>query len=176
MASPADVDAVFTRHAEPGGKRMRSVKLGNALRDLHLAPSIAQLKGWADSFAESGDAGASPTERDHLHSSTIISRDAFHAIAQQAYVPLLAQREDFVSCLRMFDRFGDGRIDAGELRRALQHEGEAMSEDEVNAAFKMLFPAMEPRAPGGGDGAGGPTVATAAAAHRSRRRCCGRIS
>jgi len=133
----AAVDAVLEELGGAGGVLPTSL-LGRALRRLSLAPSLGQLRQWADDYASGagapGSAGA--------HASSTISRTALHSIAQECYVAPTAQRADFLACLRMFDRYGDGRVRVAELRAALQHDGEPMPVAEIDAAMALLAPAV----------------------------------
>jgi hypothetical protein len=133
----AAVDAVLAELGGAGGVLATSL-LGRALRRLSLAPSLGQLRQWADDYASGagapGSAGA--------HASSTISRTALHSIAQECYVAPTDQRADFLACLRMFDRYGDGRVRVAELRAALQHDGEPMPVAEIDAAMALLAPSV----------------------------------
>ena len=129
----AAVDAVLAELVDTDGA-LPTPLLGRALRRLRLAPSLGQLQQWADEYA------TPPSTHDH--SKTHISRAAFHSIAHESYVSPTDQREDFIACMRMFDRYGDGRVRVAELRAALQHDGEPMPEAEIDAAMALLAPAV----------------------------------
>jgi len=115
----AEAEEVFMLFDTRGDRMIEVHQVGDVLRALGQNPTESEVKRLVQSTCQKKSEGR-------------VTFDVFLPMMQAVTSkPCSDTVDDFVEGLRHFDKAGDGRISAAELRHLLCSLGEKMSEEEV---------------------------------------------
>lgn len=122
FSCPADAEFAFEIYDADGSKNIDANDLGDILRALNTNPTLALIEKM----------GGTKKRKEKL-------------LSLEEFLPIYAQVkkekeqgcfEDFVECLKLYDKNEDGHMLLAELNHALLALGEALQPEQVEALFK----------------------------------------